>query len=126
MATQLFSYQLYSGDVIPLTLKFFQSDGKTPQDLTGIVIGTTILVTSTAPDSAAIYKQDTAGDTTGVISWTIPGLNPGTYWIDVKWWNTGQSNARQTVIGANQFSVLQSITKRSVPAPTVIVLTQAA
>ena len=125
MATQLFTYSLYSGDVIPLTLHFYQADGKTPLDLTGITIGTTVKVNNTSPDSSAVFQKDTAGDTTGVISWMIPGLNTGNYWIDVKWWNTAQNNARQTVIGTSQFVVNQSITQRSVPVIS-IVLRQAA
>jgi hypothetical protein len=126
MATQLFTYSLYSGDVIPLTLNFYQADGKTPLDLTGIVIGCTVKVNNTSPDSSAVFQQDTAGGTTGVISYVIPGLAPASYWIDVKWWNTAQNNARQTVVGSSQFVVNQSITQRSVPVTTRISLVQAA
>lgn len=123
MPTQLFTYPLYSGDIIPLTLNFYQADGKTPLSLVGIVVGTTVKANQTDPDASAIYQKDTNGDATGVINYTIPGVAPGTYWIDVKWWNTAQGNTRQTVIGATQFTVSQSVTQRSVPTPTVFHIT---
>jgi hypothetical protein len=115
MTTQLFTYPLYSGDIIPLTLNFYQADGKTPLSLVGVTVGTTVKLNATAPDSTAAYQQDIVGDATGVISFVIPGLTVNTYWIDVKWWNTTQGNTRQTVIGANQFTINQSITQRATP-----------
>jgi len=115
MATQLFTYQLYSGDIIPLTLNFYQSDGKTPLNLTGITVGTTVKTNPTGTDSGSLFWQDKAGDTTGVISYVISPLSAGSYWIDVKWWNVAQGNTRQTVIGASQFTVAQSVTARPVP-----------
>jgi hypothetical protein len=121
MPTQLFTYSLYSGDVIPLTLKFYQTDGITPLNLTGIVIGTTVKTSLNASDANALYQKDTAGDTTGVITFNIPGMSANTYWIDVKWWNTAQANLRQTVVGASQFTVNQSVTVRSTPTPTLMI-----
>src|SRR5215469_14170558 len=115
MATQLFTYPLYSGDITPLTLNFYQADGKTALNLTGITVGTTVKNSPTGTDASSLFWQDKPGDTTGVISYVIPGLNPGTYWIDVKWWNVAQGNTRQTVIGATQFTVAQSVTARPVP-----------
>ena len=113
--TTLFSYSLYSGDIIPLTLNFYQADGQTPLSLVGITVGTTVKANPTAPDTNAVYQQDIVGDATGVISFVIPGLPVNTYWIDVKWWNTTQGNTRQTVVGTSQFTVNQSITQRATP-----------
>jgi hypothetical protein len=122
MATQLFTYSLYSGDIIPLTLNFYQSDGKTPLDLTNITIGTTVKNHPTDTDANSLFWQDIPGTTSGIISYNIPGLNAGTFWIDVKWWNVAQNNLRQTVIGATQFTVQQSITARATPGSVNVTL----
>ena len=115
MPSQLFSYPLYSGDVIPLTLNFYQADGTTPMNLTGITVGATVKSVITTPDSGAVYWKDIPGDSTGVIAFSIPGLAAGTFWLDIKWWNTTLNNARQTVIGATQLVIQQSVTSRTVP-----------
>ena len=115
-APPIFPQALYSGDDIPLTLNFFQSDGITPQSLVGVTIGCTVKNEPTDADAAALFQQDIVGDATGVIKFTIPPLNVGTYYLDVKWWNTSTTpQTRQTVIGSMEFVVNQSITARTAP-----------
>jgi len=116
----LFAYTLYNGDAIPLTLQFFQADGTTPLDLSGKVIGTTVKLKPTDPDSAALFQKDIHGDATGIISFLISSLNVGGYWIDVKSWDVALGYQRSTVIGSQKFSVEQSVTARATPTVVLV------
>jgi hypothetical protein len=117
---KLFAYSVYSGDAIPLTLQFYQADGTTPLDLTGRIIGTTIKLKATDLDADALFQKDIAGDPTGVISYLIPGLDVGGYWIDVKSWDVALGYQRSTVIGSQKFQVEQSVTLRATPTVTLV------
>lgn len=114
MAISIFPDPLYSGDSIPLSLAFQNPNG-TAYNLTGITVGCTVKKLPTDPDTAALYQQDTPGDTTGNIAFVISPLSVGTFYLDVKWWNTAQSNQRTTVIGTTTMQINQSVTVRSTP-----------
>lgn len=116
MNSPIFPYPLWSGDVYPLSLHFYQEDGVTVMDLTGITVGCTVKDDPTDPDSDAFYKQDIPGDATGIIPFMVGPVPAGTFWLDVKWWNTTQNNQRQSVLPNTQFVVSQSVTAREVPA----------
>lgn len=114
MALNIFPSSLYSGDSIPLSLAFQNPDG-TPYNLTGITVGCTVKQQPTDPDTAALYQQDIVGTTSGNIGFVITPLAVGTYWLDVKWWNTMLANQRTTVIGSTQMQINQSVTARALP-----------
>lgn len=114
MATSIFPDPLYNGDAIPLSLAFQNPDGS-PYNLTGITVGCTVKKNPTDPDSAALYQQDTPGSGSGTIAFVITPLNVGTYYLDVKWWNTSQANQRTTVIGTTPMQINQSVTTRALP-----------
>lgn len=113
----IFPQPLYSGDVIPLQLSFFEADGTTPKPLTGNTIGLTVKTQpSNTDDAQGIYSQDVVGDATGIINFQITPLNAGNYYLDIKNWITGQTPPqRTTIIGTTQFTILQSVTARAVP-----------
>jgi hypothetical protein len=92
-----------------------QSDGVTPQSLVGITVGCTVKINATDLDTAATFQSDIPGDATGIIKFTITPQNPGDFVLDIKWWNTNQSNQRQTVVGTMPFHVNQSTTARALP-----------
>lgn len=114
MATSIFPDPLFSGDSIPLSLAFQNSDG-TAYNLTGITVGCTVKQNATDLDSAALYQQDIPGTTSGTIGFVIAPLQVGTYYLDVKWWNVGAGNQRTTVIGTTAMQINQSVTARSLP-----------
>ncbi len=121
---QLFSYDLYSGESNPLALRFYEADGVTPLDLTGQFVGATVKAKPTDPDSAALYKSDVAGNSSGLVEYLIPPLAAGAYCIDVKQWDSAYE--RSTVIGSQNFSVLQSVTARPTPGGALVALQSAA
>lgn len=114
MAISIFPDPLFSGDSIPLSLAFQNPDG-TPYNLTNITVGCTVKKNATDPDTAALYQQDIPGTTSGTIGFVITPLSVGTYYLDVKWWNTAQANQRTTVIGTTAMQINQSVTTRALP-----------
>lgn len=114
MALNIFPNPLYSGDSIPLSLAFQNPNGSA-YNLTGITVGCTVKVNATDLDTAALYQQDIPGTTSGNIGFVITPLAVGTYYLDVKWWNTTQANQRTTVIGTMAIQINQSVTARSTP-----------
>lgn len=100
-----------SGDAIPLKLTFKDKATGNPYNLTGATVGITVKIApSDEPDTNAVFKQDVAGDTTGIIQFYVDPLAVGSYWLDVKMWNGSQH--RSTVIAPAKFSVVQSVTSR--------------
>lgn len=114
MAVSIFPNPLYNGDSIPLSLAFQNPDG-TPYNLTGITVGCTVKKFATDLDTAALYQQDIPGTTSGNIAFVITPLAVGTFYLDVKWWNTNQANQRTTVIGTTAMQINQSVTARTTP-----------
>jgi len=114
----IFPQPVYSGDIIPLQLSFFEEDGITPKSLVGNTIGITVKTQPNDTDDAqAKYAHDVIGDATGVINFQIIPLTAGNYYLDIKSWITGQTPPqRTTIIGTTQFSVQQSVTARTVPS----------
>ena len=122
----IFSQGFPSGDDIPLNIQFYQSDNVTPENMTGYTIGITIKETVTdpqtdepIPDSAALFQQDLAGNTTGLFAFLIPGQTagaptfvPGDYYMDVKQWNS--TNQRTTVL-TTMLPIIESVTQRATP-----------
>lgn len=115
MGPVIFPYIIYSGDPIPVSLTFYQPDGVTIKDLTGIVVGCTLKVNITDADTAALYKKDTSGTSSGKVTFELPGQPAGEYWFDVKTWDN--TNIRQPVL-QTQIPVQQSVTQRTTPTPT--------
>jgi hypothetical protein len=121
--TNILPLPLFSGDSFQIPLIFWSVLPTNPNDvttgtvqnLTGTTVGCTIKGNQNDTDAQAVFKDDIAGDTTGKITFSVPGLNAGSYWIDIKMWNS--SNARSPVIGPTQFTVNQSITDRAMPSP---------
>lgn len=120
----IFPEPLFSGDAIPLVLNFWQTQPDpaatppvtgVPLNLTGKKVGVTVKNQPTDDDTAAQFKQDLVGDTTGRIAFAITGLGAGIFWLDVKMWDA--SNVRSPVIAPQQFTVEQSITDRTTPSP---------
>jgi hypothetical protein len=116
MAISIFTQPFFSGDCIPITVKFFGADNVTPLDLTGQTVGITVKRNQTDLDSAALYEKDIAGSTTGVINFLIPGftgstptLIPGSYFFDVKRWDT--TGCRYNAV-ASSLNINQSTTAR--------------
>jgi len=109
----IFPKQPCSGDIVVLKLEFFQADGVTPKDLTGLKIGVTVKVEAdTSSDTGAIFKQDLPGDTTGIVVFHMGPFVFGTFWLDIKSWN---GTERSSVIAPTQFKVQQSVTNRPMP-----------
>lgn len=109
----IFPQPLCSGDTIPLKLTFKNTDG-TAYNLTGSHVGCTVkLEPGDDPDTDALFSQDIAGDTTGIIQFYIGPLDEGDYWLDVKMWNS--TNLRSTVLAPLQMHVIQSVTARTIP-----------
>jgi hypothetical protein len=118
----IFSQPFFSGDDIPVTIQFFQSDGVTAQPMTGYTIS--LMVKSMPlndqfevpfPDSTALFYDTINGDDTGVFPFLIPGLlagsttdaptlPPGSYFMESKQIDpTGlRSTVFSTSIGINQ------------------------
>jgi hypothetical protein len=121
----IFPNPILSGDATPLVLNFWTTSPDptanppvvgVPRSLVGYTVGVTIKAQPAGDvDTAAQYQQDIVGDATGVISFGLPGLPVGAYWIDVKIWDS--SNVRSPVIPPTQFNVSPSITDRLVPTP---------
>jgi hypothetical protein len=121
----IFPNPIFSGDAIPLVLKFWTTPPDptanppvvgVPRSLVGFTVGCTVKGQPAGDtDVGAQFQQDLAGDDTGAIGFAITGLTAGTYWIDVKMWDS--DNVRSTVIAPTQFSVSPSITDRAVPTP---------
>jgi hypothetical protein len=121
--TSIFTDTFYSGDCIPITMKFLGPDNVTPMDLTGQTVGITIKWNTTDPDSKAIYAHDVPGDATGIINFIVPGYtgsNPTLappplgqatvgYPFDVKRWNA--SGCRFNSVASNLI-ISQSTTAR--------------
>src|SRR5690349_19895623 len=96
----VFSSSFITGDDIPLNVQFYQSDNVTVKDMTGYTVGMTLKTAFTddqgnpVPDSAALYQKDSAGNTSGLFAFLIPGqtlgaptLEPGNYYLDLKQWD---------------------------------------
>ena len=121
----IFPNPILSGDSIPLVLNFWTTAPDptanppvvgVPRSLVGFTVGCTVKAQPVGDtDVGAQFQQDLAGDDTGVISFGIPGLPEGAYWIDVKMWDS--SNVRSAVLAPTQFNVSQSITDRVTPTP---------
>jgi hypothetical protein len=106
MATSIFTQPFFSGDCIPITVSFFGADNTTPMDLTGQYVGITIKHNQTDADANALYKNDIAGNTTGIINFLIPGftssaptLIAGTYPFDIKRWDA--TGCRYNAVASN-------------------------
>ncbi len=120
----IFPNPILSGDGTPLVLNFWTTPPDPTADppvvgvarsLVGFTVGVTVKGQPAGDtDAGAQFQQDIVGDDTGIISFGIAGLPAGTYWIDVKMWDSG--NVRSSVIAPTQFSVSQSITDRAIPA----------
>jgi hypothetical protein len=110
----IFPKQPCSGDIIVLKLQFYQSDGITPKDLTGITVGVTVKIApdTDLTDAKAVFEKDIPGDTTGTITYQMGPFNYGTYWLDVKSWSGPQ---RSNVLSPTEFKVQQSVTNRATP-----------
>jgi len=121
MADLIFFQPQYVGDSIVLTLNFFQSDGVTPQNMTGNQVGWTIKLSPSDTDASAIFSKDVAGGSSGVIDLSnytgtkndnVTLIPAGTYYYDIKIWNA--SNFRSNLI-AGTLVISQSTTQRAIP-----------
>jgi hypothetical protein len=112
----IFPYALYSGDPIPVDLIFYDlikdPTGGTVLDLTGSHVGLTVKINATDPDAEAVYTNDIAGTTSGIINFSVPSPEPGNYVLDVKLWSA--SNVRSNIL-QEAFTINQSVTQRAAP-----------
>jgi len=111
----IFPQTLCSGDTIPIKLSFTNASTGAVYSLAGSTVGVTVKADPLAADTSdsdALYQQDTPGDATGIVSFVIPGLAAGIYWLDIKLWT---SPNRTTVIPSVQFKLIQSVTARVNP-----------
>jgi hypothetical protein len=69
-------------------------------------------VNATDPDAEAVYTNDIAGTTSGIINFSVPAPEPGNFVMDVKMWNS--SNVRSNIL-QEAFTINQSVTQREVP-----------
>ena len=81
----IFPAPFFSGDDIPITIQFFQSDGVTAKPMTGYMVSLMVKTIplndqfeAPFPDSTAVYFATINGDNTGVFPFLIPGLLVGT------------------------------------------------
>jgi hypothetical protein len=122
----IFPQAFPSGDDIPFNLQFYASDNVTVKNMTGYTVGITVKSSITdpqtgvpVPDSAALFKEDLAGNTTGLFAFEIPAqtagvptLVPGTYFLDVKQWD---STGKRTTVLTTTLPINDSVTQRSAP-----------
>lgn len=115
MAT-IFPVALFTEDVIPLDLQWYQQDGTTIRDMTGWTCGCTVKVQPTDPDANALYQQDIVGGTNGQFNFAFTIASPGNYYLDVKIWdNTLNPPGDRGTVLWTQFQVNQSVTARLEP-----------
>ena len=122
----IFTQAFVSGDDIPLSFQFYQSDNVTPKPMTGYVVGLTVKSSLTddqgnpVPDADALFAHDLPGDNTGLFAFLIPGqtagastLAPGQYYMDLKQWDT---NNKRTTVLTTMLPVNESVTLRTAPS----------
>lgn len=110
-ANALFPRTPCSGDITVLKLTFKDKVTGDPLNLEGAIVGITVKIApSDEPDTSAAFMKDIPGDATGIINFYIDPLEVGTYWFDVKMWQS--DGLRSTIIEPTKFSVIQSVTAR--------------
>jgi hypothetical protein len=107
------------GDSRLLSFTIFQSDGKTPFDLTGCEVFFTVnpVTDPGATDSGAVIELSTTSftnPTSGAASLTITNadtqnVTPATYYYDVQ---LKDANGNITSLAQNTFQVIADITRR--------------
>lgn len=113
----IFTQSFYSGDDIPLTINFYDTDGVTAKPMTGYKIQLMVKAAplqdqfgNPIPDSAALWEDSLQGDNTGVFPFMIPGLlagsspaaptlPPGNYFLEAKQYDP--TGLRSTVFSTN-------------------------
>lgn len=118
----IFTQTFFSGDDIPVTLNFYQTDNVTPKPMTGYTVSLMVKTIplndqfeAPFPDSTALFYASLNGDDTGVFPFLIPGLlagsttdaptlPPGSYFMEAKQIDpTGKrSTVFSTSLGINQ------------------------